>query len=439
MPPTANNHHPAANLAEMEQFIATYRAHLKQLPRPDIDRREIPHLFRTDLSEDQHSDFLAWLFEPDRSHGRGDLFLRTFLGICQPKPQLPIPPKYSVQTRFWGGQSNIDILVYQPRELLLYIENKTEADEGKDQLYREFQDMRRLGQTSGTPVERQAAVYLTPDGRLPQSGREYAGEWHTAAYTDFSRAVATLLPQLSSSRLGLVLETWLDALPISPFGWRYVMNNFCETSVLLARNWAVVSDILKGAEQLKAENSAIVSDILKGVEQLKAELAGILSSVKADLKNLSWWQQGWQTWDKPYFHTSHKNWQQKNNLILVVSIGVRDFDIDHVFGPATSPNLFFSTLSGYEKLRGILLDRWRSQDDPEIRYEPDTAFPIVQDLPKCPADEQAICEYPNVAKQQTIAFFTKYATRLLEADSIIRHHMHSRQGHLPGQGVPGRS
>jgi hypothetical protein len=292
----------------------------------------------------------------------------------------------------------------------VYIENKIGAAEGKDQLHREFQDMRRLGWAFDVPAERQAAIFLTPTGRLPAAGHKHPGEWHSAAYTAFGHAVETLLPQLNATRLIVALETWLDVVREFTPDWRHPMSGLSETSILIAKNLPTVANILDGFE---------------GVQ---AELDDMLSSVGTGLKNLDWWQQGWQVADDRLgLYISHENWLQEDDY-FAVWIGVHDFDIGHVFGLATPPYLCVAIRQGYDDLRRKLLDRWQCQDDPNVRCDPNNEYPIVQDLPKCLVDEQTIRKYPEVVRQQLITFSTRYASRLIEADDLIRQHMATKRG-----------
>jgi hypothetical protein len=191
----------ALRLGEIEDFIGAFREHRKQLRGIRPAQIDMLSRFGISMSETQHSAFLAWLLDAEGSHNQGDLFLRTFLDVCRPKPEVGIPEEYHVQTEFWGGRSSIDILLYQPGEFLLYIENKTASPDTWGQLSREFEDMRRLGQAFAIPTHRQVAVYLTPTGR-PHPDPVYREEWYSASYRDLAQALGALLPRLEDVRPG---------------------------------------------------------------------------------------------------------------------------------------------------------------------------------------------------------------------------------------------
>jgi hypothetical protein len=104
-------------------------------------------------------------------------------------------------------------------------------------------------------------------------------------------------------------------------------------------------------------------------------------------------------------------------------MGVCDFDTKHVFGLGTPPTLYVEFLEGYDDLKRMLLDKWDSQHEVDIRYEEASLYPIVQDLPQCLEEESAVRAYPDAVRRQMITFFTHYATRLIDADKLIREHM----------------
>jgi hypothetical protein len=190
----------------MDDFVHAFR---EQNRKQASQAAQIDMLSLFDIStpETWHSAFLAWLLDAEGSHNQSDLFLRTFLDVRRPCPSLAIPEEYHVQTEFWGGEASIDILVYQPQEFLLYVENKTVSPDTRGQLRRELRDMRRLGRAFDIPSARQAAIYLTPAGHMSHPDRDAMSEWHTVSYTDLAQAISALLPGLADAGLKFVLET----------------------------------------------------------------------------------------------------------------------------------------------------------------------------------------------------------------------------------------
>jgi hypothetical protein len=301
-------------LGEIENFIGAFREHRKQLRGSELAQIDMLSRFGISMSETQHSAFLAWLLDAEASHNQGDLFLRTFLAVCQPKPEVVAPGEYHVQTEFWGGRSSIDILLYQPGEFLLYIENKTVSPDTPGQLSREFEDMRRLGRAFAIPTHRQVAVYLTPTGR-EHPDPVYREEWCSASYTDLGQALGALLPRLGDARLKFALETWLDAISIFTHTWRQTMKGFSEESVLIATHWTTVLKIMEARERIARE------------------LQAILSSVEADLKTLPWWGPGWRSWPDGHlgFYISNLDWHS-DAAEEVVWLGVGELIREHLPG-----------------------------------------------------------------------------------------------------------
>ncbi len=120
-----------------------------------IQRREI-----------RHSNFLAWMFDPNGSHGIGNAFLRRFLrdiSLESPKqgqPSLDIAdtsPKTAEIRREWR---NIDILVILDKHVIC-IENKVDSSDHENQLSKYKNVVQSQFRKSAV------FVYLTPDGRPP--------------------------------------------------------------------------------------------------------------------------------------------------------------------------------------------------------------------------------------------------------------------------------
>ncbi|MBV8859533.1 MAG: PD-(D/E)XK nuclease family protein [Acidobacteria bacterium] len=119
----------------------------------------------------RHSDFLAFLLDPNQTHGLGDEFTRRFLqrllasAAGQPLPVTPIDLDIwnlndLIVLREW---QNIDILLLEESlRLAVIIENKIGSTEHSNQLERYFQTVglhHREWKILG--------VYLSPEGEMP--------------------------------------------------------------------------------------------------------------------------------------------------------------------------------------------------------------------------------------------------------------------------------
>lgn len=122
------------------------------------------------MSDDEllHSRFLAFLLDPDARHDQGALFLRSFLSrfrlvtdltrVCDESPSI------TVHTEFPVAEGRLDVIVFMDTAAIC-IENKIWSAEQKKQIAR-YQ--KYLASLKGS-LEK-AIVFLTPDGRAPQSG-----------------------------------------------------------------------------------------------------------------------------------------------------------------------------------------------------------------------------------------------------------------------------
>lgn len=131
--------------------------------------------------ETTHSRFLAYLLDPQETHGLGDVFLRgVLMAAADGHPQLPVN-RLMLSIRDLSDatvhceRDQFDITVQIPSlELLFVIENKVDAAQSEDQLKKY-----RLRAQALYPGFRFMGCFLTPDG--------YEGEdelWGTLSYVE---------------------------------------------------------------------------------------------------------------------------------------------------------------------------------------------------------------------------------------------------------------
>ena len=133
-------------------------------------------------SEEFHSNVLAWLLAPRRSHGLGDRFLTRFL--CQAgMPSEDCQDWTATEViREWpnvvdGQQGYLDILIVNhAQQILCAIENKVFSDEHGNQLTR----YRKALEVS-FPAFTRYLVFLTPRGTSPTCEEEKQ-HWKPLAY-----------------------------------------------------------------------------------------------------------------------------------------------------------------------------------------------------------------------------------------------------------------
>ena len=163
--------------------------------------------------EERHSDFLAFLLDPNETHGLGANFLTRFVievvKATQPESR-PLSLSKIALVDFTGcdvrrehslGQSSrIDVLcIDQTHKFLLAIENKVDSGEGEDQLkkYRSFLE-------NQYPDFQRVLAYLTPDNDQPSDE-----SWTPAGYSDVLSIVETLAGKYRES-LGEAVVVALD-------------------------------------------------------------------------------------------------------------------------------------------------------------------------------------------------------------------------------------
>ncbi|MHB8818091.1 MAG: PDDEXK-like family protein [Bellilinea sp.] len=118
----------------------------------------------------RHSDFLAYLLNPNQNHGLGSTFLRRLLEqiLLEASTSQSIRP---IDLELWDLDDvevrrewqSIDIfLLDETNRFAVVIENKIKSGEGQDQLKRYLTDV--TNQYQGYRI---LAIYLTPDGIVP--------------------------------------------------------------------------------------------------------------------------------------------------------------------------------------------------------------------------------------------------------------------------------
>ena len=125
----------------------------------------------------RHSDFLAFLLDPQQNHGLGDAFVTRFLQKAiahAPRAGLPVSP---VQLDLWDLEEisvlrewqNIDLLLLDAEhQFATIIENKIGSEEHSRQLERYYATVQ-----AQYPDWAILALYLTPDGDVPEGDERY--------------------------------------------------------------------------------------------------------------------------------------------------------------------------------------------------------------------------------------------------------------------------
>jgi hypothetical protein len=118
-----------------------------------------------------HSDFLAFLLDPQQNHGLGDAFLKRLLQKALASAPDTVSSVTPIDLDIWSLDEvfvrrewqNIDILLEdEPHRLVIIIENKISSSEHSNQLCRYYCRVRQQH-----PDWSIIGLYLTPDGDQP--------------------------------------------------------------------------------------------------------------------------------------------------------------------------------------------------------------------------------------------------------------------------------
>ena len=99
------------------------------------------------------------------------------------------------------------------------------------------------------------------------------------------------------------------------------MSWLSEESLLLAKNWETVEDILRARRRMRGE------------------LSQLLLSIESELSQHEWWEDGWRFIEhrEDQVYISREHWRVGRGFLIW--IGVERFGPERVFGTASSPQL----------------------------------------------------------------------------------------------------
>ena len=153
--------------------------------------------------EARHSDFLAFLLDPNQTHGLGAEFLSRFFLNALKQMQRESRPLSLVDAALMNFEGcfvarerhNIDVLcIDEAKQFLLAIENKIDSGEHSDQLERYRTDLEYR-----YPKFHRVLVYLTPDKYRPSDENT---DWTPIGYGE----VLSIVEMLTDKRRGGLSE-----------------------------------------------------------------------------------------------------------------------------------------------------------------------------------------------------------------------------------------
>ena len=176
-----------------------------------------PNLFyilRLEDFEIRHSNFLAWLLNPQGNHQLGDLFLKHVLKDLFSNRAFKWINEFEVDQLDLGDVDvkrewqNIDILIVSKR-FVICIENKFGSSEHSGQLHRY-----KVKLEENFPKHNHVFVYLTPYGATPLS-KEDQELYMIYTYSDISERLQTIIDVYNEhipSRVMLYLKDYITVI-----------------------------------------------------------------------------------------------------------------------------------------------------------------------------------------------------------------------------------
>lgn len=167
---TRNSHPDVSLWNESFDSLRDETIALKASGRWTVGRPDLLGIVARSRKETFHTLILGWLLDPVAPHGLGTAFLESLLDACAPD-SMPNDRsellRATVSCEVLKRHSRADIVVETPRAVIV-IEAKVDAEEGLRQCDRLYEDY--SGESDAE------FVFLTPDGRPPQTATGDAAE-----------------------------------------------------------------------------------------------------------------------------------------------------------------------------------------------------------------------------------------------------------------------
>ncbi len=207
----------SANLSEQYKCIEDFLLDIDCLDALDnwVDKFNIFDILRISKAEIRHSNMIAWLLNPNESHGLSESILLDLLQVLVQKYRELLNSKnIDIITtsmldyhsfNIYREWNNIDILAVSDAEkFLVCIENKVDSNEHDEQLsrYKSIID-------ENYPSYSKIFVYLTPDGRESSD----PDTWMAFSYTEFVAIIEKNVHRKSISESSrMLIENYINVI-----------------------------------------------------------------------------------------------------------------------------------------------------------------------------------------------------------------------------------
>ena len=219
--------------------------------------------------EVRHSDFLAFLLDPQQSHGLGDIFVKKLLQKAVGSTGDAALPVRPIDLELWSLDDievrrewqNIDILLLsEAHRLAVIIENKVDSGEHSGQLGRYRQT---VSQHYPDPEWRVIGLFLTPEGEQPSDER-----YMPISYTLVCELVESLI-EARASTLGPEVRT--------------LMGHYAQ---MLRRHIVSESEIADLCQRIYRKHKQALDLIFEYRPDLQSEISNLLERLVGETDGL---------------------------------------------------------------------------------------------------------------------------------------------------------
>lgn len=384
----------AASVADVERFLQEYEDFLVD-PRKHGRPFNLLSLFGLASDEVAHSRFLAWLLDAHAPHDAG----RGFLEALARAAGIELPPGlgslYRVRTEVAGENARVDIVVYRRGVFLLFIENKVNAGEGDEQLWREYQDLQAMAGRLGVPREHRHAVFLTPGGRRPIT--DDPAHWIRLAYPRLVAEIRAVISRMPDAKARHIVGDWADTM--AGLEGQAAMDSLSEELIMLARNWPVIERLYK-------------ADI-----RLRGELKDLLRSLQPELERQPWWDQGWVFMsDRDGVYITKERWKRGDTYVIWV--GIEYFTVEGLFGEEGPPRVYVWVAAPFPRVTADLAETLTTRaGKPDEKAGGQRGYIVQFRKGVTLADDFA--GYWTALRTDLLEFFAFYAGQLDQRDDAI--------------------
>lgn len=360
-------------LAALERFVVDNDELLELEER--IGKFNIFDALGVVRAEIRHSNFLAWLLDPNESHGQGALFLKAVLMDLlkgAPPEARPLSPVELDGEELRGVEvrrewRRIDLLITcKEPPFAVAVENKIDSGESDGQLGRYKRVMREQ-----FPGLKQMFVFLTTDGVEPSDE-----DWVPYSYADVHR-VLERVRRTGHGAIGDDVEAFLEHY-LRLIGSRFMddpkIDELCQR---IYTNHRQALDLI--IERVGSQEAAIVAELLRVLES-DSKKWHVFNRTS---RRIEFVPRSWTDWIPRVSARSRSHPQMW--IWWWVSCRAKRLSLRFEIGPASDSELrrrvierltrsaseFGLRVTGkhtekYTRLRRTTFARWSSDDDPDV-------------------------------------------------------------------------